>query len=110
MQEEVDADGVQVAPQRYAINIVRQLLDCLNIYSIRKKNGDDSTQLGLSARADDRENVVIVIGFAVAARYANTVMVTAADAASAAATGLSATVLLLLLLSLLFFAVVLVVG
>lgn len=30
------------------------------------------------------ENVVIVIGFAVAARYANTVMVTAASAASAA--------------------------
>lgn len=42
------------------------------------------------------ENVVIVIGFAVAARYANTVMVTAAsaaaaDAASAAATGLCLT-------------------
>lgn len=106
-----------MAPQRYAINIVRQLLDCLNIYSIRKKNGDDSTrpastQLGLSARADDGENVVIVIGFAVAARYANTVMVTAASAADAAsaAAAAAATVSATLLLSLLFFAVVLVVG
>lgn len=37
------------------------------------------------------ENVVIVIGFAVAARYANTVMVTAASAAAADAASAAAT-------------------
>lgn len=37
------------------------------------------------------ENVVIVIGFAVAARYANTVMVTAASAAAADAASVAAT-------------------